>query len=98
GSGEYETLRQTLKMDRLERGKPHLEVLIRSLAEIVEYSKDSGVFLGLENRLHHYELPIFEEMEALLAEFQQPWVGWQLDVGHIQVHDRLGLMSFKQWL
>src|SRR5690606_14343704 len=33
-----------------------------------------------------------------LAEFQQPWVGWQLDVGHIQVRDRLGLMSFKQWL
>ena len=98
GSGEYEALRQALKTDRLERGKTHLEALIRSLTEIVEFSKNSGVFLGLENRLHHYELPIFEELEALLDEFQQPWVGWQLDVGHIQVHDRLGLMSFKQWL
>ena len=98
GSTEYETLRQALVTDRLERGKPHLAALIRSLTEIVDFAKDSGVFLGLENRLHHYELPIFEEMEALLNEFQQPWVGWQLDVGHIQVHDQLGLMSFKQWL
>ena len=98
GSGEYETLRQALISDRLERGKPHLEALIRSLTEIVDYSKDSGLFLGLENRLHNYELPIFEEMEILLKEFQQPWVGWQLDVGHIQVHDQLGLMTFKQWL
>ena len=98
GSWEYETLRQALMSDRLERGKPHLEALIRSLTEIVDYSKDSGLFLGLENRLHNYELPIFEEMEILLKEFQQPWVGWQLDVGHIQVHDQLGLMSFKQWL
>jgi len=98
GSQKYENLRQELVTDRLERGKPHLAALIRSLTEIVDYAKDSGVFLGLENRLHHYELPIFEEMEALLTEFKQPWVGWQLDVGHIQVHDRLGLMSFKQWL
>ncbi len=98
GSQKYENLRQELVTDRLERGKPHLAALIRSLTEIVDYAKDSDVFLGLENRLHHYELPIFEEMEALLTEFKQPWVGWQLDVGHIQVHDRLGLMSFKQWL
>lgn len=98
GTQEYENLRKKLIKDRLERGKPHLEALIRSLTEIVDFSKDLGLFLGLENRLHHYELPIFEELEVLLDEFQQPWVGWQLDVGHIQVHDRLGLMSFKQWL
>ena len=98
GSEDYEVLRRALIKDRLERGKPHLEALIRSLTEIVDFSKNSGLFLGLENRLHHYELPIFEEMETLLKEFQQPWVGWQLDVGHIQVHDQLGLMSFKLWL
>lgn len=97
-SPEYQTLLKDVKADRLERGKPHLEALIRSLTEIVDFAKDSDLFLGLENRLHYYELPIFEEMEALLKEFQQPWVGWQLDVGHIQVHDQLGLMSFKQWL
>ena len=98
GSPEYQTLLKDVKADRLERGKPHLEALIRSLTEIVDFAKDSDLFLGLENRLHYYELPIFEEMEALLKEFQQPWVGWQLDVGHIQVHDQLDLMSFKQWL
>lgn len=98
GTAHYETLRKGLITDRIERGKPHLEALLRSLTEIVDYAKDAGLFLGLENRLHHYELPVFEEMERLLQEFQQPWVGWQLDIGHIQVHDRLGLMSFQQWL
>ncbi len=98
GSPEYQTLLKDVKADRLERGKPHLEALIHSMTEIVDFAKDSDLFLGLENRLHFYELPIFEEMEVLLKEFQQPWVGWLLDVGHIQVHNQLGLMSFQQWL
>lgn len=98
GNSEYVALRQTLISDRIERGKPHLHSLIRSLTEIVDYAQDSGLFLGVENRMHYYELPIHEEMDVLLKEFQQPWVGWQLDVGHIQIHDQLGLMSFEQWL
>lgn len=97
-SAEYEALRVGLIADRLERGKPHLVQLMRSLENLVSFSSDRGLRLGLENRFHYYEFPIFEEMQVILDTFRQPWVGWQLDVGHLQVYDALGLTSFRGWL
>jgi HAD superfamily hydrolase (TIGR01549 family) len=98
GSAEYEALRAHTITDRKKRSRPHLEALLTSLQELVDFAQKSGILLGLENRYHYYELPIFEEMEILMENFRQPWIGWQLDVGHIQTHDALGLMSFQQWL
>jgi len=97
-STAYETLRNQLIKDRLERGKPHLESLLKSVAELVEFSNNSGIMLGLENRLNYYELPIFEELQTLLSLFTQSWVGWQFDVGHLQIHAELGLTNFDEWL
>jgi HAD superfamily hydrolase (TIGR01509 family) len=98
GSSAYETLRLQLIADRRERGKPHLESLLKSVTELIEFNNNSGIMLGLENRLNYYELPIFDELQALLAAFTQPWVGWQLDVGHLQIHAALGLTRFDDWL
>lgn len=98
GTAAYLDLQAKLISDRVERGKPHLEVLMRSLDDIIAFAAPTGLTLGFENRLHYYELPIFSEMEVILAEFQQPWIGWQLDVGHLQVLSELGLQSFGQWL
>ena len=98
GTPSYEALRQDLIADRKDRSLPHFEALLKSLEEIVIFSQGSGLFLGLENRFHYYELPVFNEMETLLHTYQQPWIGWQLDVGHIQVHHELGLMDFGQWI
>ncbi len=98
GSPTYETLRHQLIKDRAIRGKPHLDSLLKSVAELIEFSSNSGIMLGLENRLHYYELPIFEEMQTLLSTFTQSWVGWQFDVGHLQIHAALGLTNFDEWL
>lgn len=98
GSGSYEALRVQLIKDRLERGKAHLESLHKSVADLVDFSKDSGIVLGLENRLHYYEMPIFEELQSILSAFSQNWVGWQFDIGHLQIHAVLGLTDFDQWL
>jgi HAD superfamily hydrolase (TIGR01549 family) len=97
-TAEYERLRHATAADRLSRRQPHLDSLMKSLHEIISFAKDSGVSLGFENRFHYYELPIFDEMQAILAEFEQPWVGWQLDVGHLQVLAILGFESFTDWL
>lgn len=94
----FAALRQQVMDDRKRQSPWHLEALLKSLTEIVAYALETGLTLGLENRFHYYELPVFEEMQALLTEFSQPWVGWQFDVGHLQVHDELGLLSFRGWL
>ena len=98
GSSEYEELRQRLISDRLERGKPHLASLIKSISELVEFARPTGISLGFENMFYYYELPVIEEMQVLLDTFTESWVGWHLDVGHAQVHDNLGLASFSEWL
>jgi HAD superfamily hydrolase (TIGR01549 family) len=98
GTPEFDDLHAALIADRKVRSVPHLEALVKSLHEIVAFSQDIGVTLGFENRLRYYELPIFDEMEVLMAEFQQPWVGWQFDVGHLKIQDELGLSSFRGWV
>ncbi len=98
GSAEYEKNRKAAIKDRAERSKPFFDATLRSLRDIVQHAQGSGVSLGFENRFHFYELPDFEEMKTILVEFPQPWVGWQFDVGHLQVHETLGLMSMSSWL
>jgi len=98
GTDEYEELRLKVMADRTDRSKPHMHALIKSLHEIVPFAEGKGLTLGLENRCHYYELPVFGELDTLLSEFKQEWVGWQFDIGHLQVHAELGLLSFRQWL
>lgn len=98
GSTEYQELCAALISDRQERSKPHFEALMKSMNEIVEFSRGLGITLGLENRYRYYEIPIFDELKILLHEFTQPYVGWQLDIGHLQTLSELGLTSFLPWL
>jgi len=98
GSLEYGKLKEAVITDRAARAGAHLEQCLESLREIVSFAEGSGVMIGLENRFHYYELPVYNEMERILDEFQQPWLGWQFDMGHLQVHHQLGLTSFIAWL
>ncbi len=86
GSDEYEAVKKAVIADRAARAEPHLVQCLESLREIVAFAEGSGLMVGLENRFHYYELPVYDEMERMLDEFQQPWVGWQFDIGHLQVH------------
>lgn len=98
GTPEYEELRLGLISDRRERGKPHLASLMKSVGELIEFARPTGISLGFENLFYYYELPVIDEMQQLLDTFTESWVGWHLDVGHAQVHDNLGLASFADWL
>jgi len=98
GTDQFESQRQRVMADRASRRDAHLEALIKSLREIVPFSEGKGLTLGFENRYHYYELPIYDELELLLNEFQQPWVGWHFDLGHLQTLTQLGLTDFDPWL
>jgi HAD superfamily hydrolase (TIGR01549 family) len=95
---QYKEIQQQVIADRAKRSQPHLEMLIKSLREIILFAEGKSITLGLENRYHYYELPIYNELEVLLQEFQQPWVGWHLDVGHLYTLSELGLTQIEPWL
>jgi sugar phosphate isomerase/epimerase len=98
GTDEYENLWRQVMADRTDRSAPYMHALIKSLHQIVAFADGKGLTLGLENRYHYYELPVFGELDTLLGEFKQEWVGWQFDIGHLQVLAELGLTLFDPWL
>lgn len=74
---------------------PHAK---RSLAEISEAAAAAGVAIGLESRFHYHEFPDVDEMHELLADYPPEVAGFWIDIGHVEVLDRLGLIPLHRWL
>jgi HAD superfamily hydrolase (TIGR01509 family) len=94
---EYAELKTRMIAERNEKGKPHLDSLLKSFREIIDFTKNSNLMLGVENLFFYEEFPILNEMQLIMDEFPQPWFGWQFDVGHLKVQENLGLASMDQW-
>jgi FMN phosphatase YigB (HAD superfamily)/sugar phosphate isomerase/epimerase len=97
-SQEYLDIRATLMDDRKTRAQPHLDSVVRSLKEIIDYVRPTGISIGLENRYRYYDIPVLDELEVLLDLTDEDWYGFQYDVGHAQTLDKLGLCSHESWL
>ncbi len=98
GSAEYRQLASELIAHRASLAAPHLEQVVKSLDEILAFTRGSGVAIALENRYRYYDIPLADEMETLLALSNADWYGFQYDVGHAQALDALGLASHQEWL
>ena len=72
--------------------------LKKSLLELLDYSDDTGVKLGLENRYHYFDIPTPDEMSELLTLADSSRMGFILDIGHAQTLEQLGFFPFKEWL
>jgi sugar phosphate isomerase/epimerase len=95
---EYESLRRETLERRPELAPPHLERARETLAELAAYARERGVAIGLENRLHHHEIPLPAEGLALLADYPADLAGYWHDVGHAEVQARLGYVDKHAWL
>lgn len=98
GSQEYEDLKNAMVADRKSKVEPHLEAVKKSLLEIIEYSKSVKMSIGLENRYRYYDIPLIDEMGLLLDLCDEPWYGFQYDMGHAQTLSALGLDDHEEWL
>jgi len=98
GTPEYETLRLAMMTDRKNKATPYLQSAAESLREIIEYARTAKMSLGLENRYRFYDIPVMDEMEVLLSLCDEPWYGFQYDVGHAQTLSALGLCDHEEWL
>jgi len=98
GTDEYQALLAELITHRASLVAPHMDRVAKSLGEILAFSRESGVAIGLENRYRYYDIPLADEMEILLGLCDEDWYGFQYDVGHAQALDALGLASHDEWL
>ena len=92
-----ELLRETIA-DRQKYIQPHLEQVVRSMQELIGFTRGSDVALGLENRYRYYDIPLPDEMSLLLSLCDEEWYGFQYDTGHAFALDSLGLVEHSQWL
>jgi len=94
----YQVLLEETIADRQKFVQPHLDMVSKSMQELISFAKGSGVALGLENRYRYYDIPLPDEMALLLDLCREDWYGFQYDVGHAQTLSVLGLVDHFEWL
>lgn len=97
-TSEFENMRQLIIADRKHRADPYFLSVVKSVKEIIEYARNSGVEIGLENRYRYYDIPIVDELQPLIDLCDETWFGFQYDVGHAHTLDVLGLCRHQEWL
>jgi sugar phosphate isomerase/epimerase len=95
---EYSQAKEELIYQRISQAPPYLDAARKSLQELIQYSRQKGIMLGLETRFHFHEIPNMDEMAKLLDEVPESLVGYWHDVGHAEVQQRLGFSLHEEWL
>jgi sugar phosphate isomerase/epimerase len=90
------TIEATLR-ERAALAPPHLDAAARSLEAMAEHASRRGVTLGVETRLDFHQVPLPGELRDLLAPYPSDVAGYLHDVGHAEVHHRLGLTHRAAW-
>ena len=98
GTPEYIQIQQDYIADRDQHKQPHLNQVLRSLEEMINFARGSGIFIGLENRNRYHDLPLPDEMETFLQLCDEPWFGFQYDAGHAHNLEALGMVGKGEWL
>ncbi len=78
--------------------KGYLDCLLKSIKDLLLYSKKSGVRIGLENRFYFRELPSIADFDAIFTAFRDPNVCYWHDTGHAQVYENLRLLRHEDYL
>jgi sugar phosphate isomerase/epimerase len=95
---QVEALRKSAVERRRREAPDWFPQAKRSLAEIAEVAAPAGVAIGLESRFHYHEFPDIDDMHELLADYPNEVAGFWIDIGHVEVLDRLGLIPRHRWL
>ncbi len=77
---------------------PHLDAVLRSVERLNREALRRGLLLGIENRYHPHEIPLHDEADRILREFDGGAIRYWHDVGHALNHQRLGIGSQDAWL
>jgi len=90
---KYQKLCADLMEKREQKKVENVELSGEMLARLAPEAEKRGLRLGVENRAALEEIPIEDDFQPLLREFNQPGVGYWHDTGHAQIKENLGFIS-----
>lgn len=94
---EWAATADQIVRERAAAAPPSLDAARRSLDMMAEEASRRGITLGIETRLHYHEIPLPQEAADFFAPYPVEVVGYVHDVGHAEVHHRLGVTDRSAW-
>ena len=98
GQAEYINLKAEMTRQRNSQAAVFFEQALNSLEELNAYAKIKNVFLGIETRFYHCEIPDISEIGVILKKFCNSQIYYWHDTGHAQLMDNLGFAKHKDFL
>ena len=87
-------------MQRIRRkSKKPVECVKENFTQAIEWAKQCGLSLCIENREGLAEIPFDEDITELIAAFSAPeQIGYWHDTGHAQIKHQFGLLNHREHL
>jgi len=99
GSPAFKEAKERLDAAHRARVPVNLEIARRSLHELLPDLDRLGLCLGVEVRVHYYQIPSRpEEAIYLLNDADPALIGYWHDTGHAEMLEQLGLVPHAVWL
>jgi len=95
---DFTKLKEEMIRQRNNQAPAFFKQALNSLDELNTYAKTKGVFLGIETRFYHCEIPDIFEMGVILKKFCNSQIYYWHDTGHAQLMENLGFAKHKDFL
>lgn len=92
GDAEMAARRADIMRERAEHAPAYIDNILKSLDELNAYAASRSVFLGVETRYYHREIPTFDEMDIIFRSFPGSNLRYWHDTGHAMLADTLGII------
>jgi sugar phosphate isomerase/epimerase len=89
----YQQYFDAFTADRAKKAPRSIDLLKKSLDEILPFARDRNVYIGIENRFHLHEIPNLQEVAVLLDAFRGAPIGYWHDTGHAEIFVRQGWVT-----
>ncbi|MGH7941514.1 MAG: sugar phosphate isomerase/epimerase family protein [Limisphaerales bacterium] len=98
GSKKFRLLQHDALNARESQKEAFFARMKETLRKIVPEAENRGLKLGCENREALEELPLEEDFEEFLRQFENRAIGYWHDCGHAQIKQHLGVISHARFL
>jgi sugar phosphate isomerase/epimerase len=98
GQADFTRLKEEMIRQRNSRAQDFFEQALNSLDELNTYAETKSVYLGVETRFYHCEIPDIFEIGIILKKFPNSRIRYWHDTGHAQLMENLGFARHKDFL